>query len=70
MHKVQRKRIIYAVVTFLCLTTVLFADIPQIERDVLTNFYHSTGGDSWTNRSGWLGESGTECDWFGIGVYS
>jgi hypothetical protein len=40
-------------------------DAQLIQRYVLAAHFYATNGDSWTNKSGWLG--GThECDWFGI----
>ncbi|HTY63705.1 MAG TPA: hypothetical protein VMG30_15770 [Acidobacteriota bacterium] len=38
----------------------------QSEREALLALYSSTNGASWTNNSGWGGESGTECTWYGI----
>jgi len=46
--------------TFVC------AQIPETERQALIDLYNSTGGDNWTNNEGWLGEAGTECEWYGI----
>ena len=43
-----------------------YAQIPQIERDALVALYNSTDGANWKNNTGWLGEAGTECDWFGV----
>jgi Leucine-rich repeat (LRR) protein len=40
--------------------------IPTTEREALIKLYESTNGDNWTNKTSWLGELGTECDWFGI----
>ena len=40
--------------------------IPLPEREALIALYNSTNGDSWTDNSGWLDASGTECSWFGI----
>ncbi|MEO6175589.1 MAG: PKD domain-containing protein [Flavobacterium circumlabens] len=31
----------------------LVTDIPQTEKDALQAFYNSTGGDNWTNKTGW-----------------
>ena len=49
------------------------AAIPPAERGALTALYDATGGDAWTNRSGWrsadgaaFGEVGSECAWFGV----
>ena len=40
--------------------------IPSAERSALIDFYHSTGGDNWSNNENWLGSEGTECSWHGI----
>ena len=36
------------------------------ERDALIALYHATGGPLWTDKSGWLGPAGTECEWHGV----
>lgn len=41
-----------------------FAD----ERSVLTDFYHSTNGDQWVERDGWL-EADNVCDWYGVSCH-
>ncbi len=43
-----------------------FAQIPESERQVLIEFYQTTGGDDWFDNDGWLGPPGSECDWFGV----
>ena len=48
------------------LSISILSDFSQEERDVLISFYQSTNGDNWSQRSGWLETSGTECSWFGI----
>lgn len=40
--------------------------IPESERRVLNAIYEQTGGDQWTQRAGWGGPRGTECDWYGV----
>ncbi len=40
--------------------------IPADERRALIALYQATGGDRWTHRVGWLGPSGTECNWHGV----
>ena len=42
------------------------AQIPEIERDALVALYNSTDGANWTDNTGWLGEAGTECSWYGV----
>jgi hypothetical protein len=61
------KRILKAFAS-LCLVANVYeaSALPAQERSALTNFYHAANGDSWTNKSGWLGAEGTECDWYGI----
>ena len=36
------------------------------EREALIALYNSTDGANWIENSGWLGEPGTECTWYGI----
>jgi len=40
--------------------------VPQTERDALVALYNSTDGANWRDNTGWLGEVGTECSWFGV----
>jgi Leucine-rich repeat (LRR) protein len=40
--------------------------IPDMEINALTALYNSTNGDNWTRKDSWLGQRGTECDWFGV----
>lgn len=56
-----------------CLTAVAAAlsaslsfAITQGERQSLIDLYSSTGGSNWINHAGWLGASGTECNWYGV----
>jgi Leucine-rich repeat (LRR) protein len=42
------------------------AMIPESERQALLEFYNSTGGNNWSNRTNWKDERGTECSWYGI----
>jgi hypothetical protein len=48
------------------LTNTASAAIPAAEREALIAIYNATGGPNWTNRTGWLGASGTECTWQGV----
>ncbi len=50
----------------LMLTPYLRAAIPAPERAALVALHTSTAGASWTNQTGWLGDAGTECQWFGV----
>jgi Leucine-rich repeat (LRR) protein len=58
---------------FLLLSFLLFsaswlqAAIPAQERNALIALYNSTNGANWTNKTGWLGPAGTECNWYGVG---
>ena len=40
--------------------------ISSVERDALVELYNSTDGANWTDNTGWMGEVGTECSWFGV----
>ena len=41
--------------------------VPSEERQALIALYEATGGPQWKHRVGWLGPSGTECSWHGVG---
>ncbi len=43
--------------------------IPIAECEALKGLYDSTGGDNWTNNTGWL-ENQNPCSWFGINCVS
>lgn len=36
------------------------------ERAALVAFFEATGGPHWIHKDGWLGPSGSECDWYGV----
>jgi hypothetical protein len=36
------------------------------EREALEALYKATNGPTWIHRDGWLGPSGSECDWYGV----
>ena len=40
-------------------------EIPQSECEALVAFYISTGGDNWSNNTGWL-QTNTPCTWYGL----
>jgi Leucine-rich repeat (LRR) protein len=40
--------------------------ISNEEREALIDLYNNTNGSNWTNNNGWMGEIGTECQWFGV----
>lgn len=46
--------------------SVEFNNYLQQQHEALLDLYTSTGGDSWTTKTNWGGEAGTECTWFGI----
>jgi hypothetical protein len=59
------------------MTGLLRATVPEWERDALIALYNSTGGDDWTDNSGWkksplhsdgFAMPGTENDWYGVEV--
>lgn len=67
----RRARLILAPMLGLLLSTgalAQFADDNDIntDREYLIDLYHATDGDNWHNNQGWLGEPGTECDWYGV----
>ena len=41
------------------------ADIPVEERQALIDLYRSTHGEDWNDHTDWVGEPGSECEWFG-----
>jgi len=42
------------------------AAIPGAERSALVSLFNATGGGSWTVKTGWLGQAGSECSWSGV----
>ncbi len=42
------------------------AAVPASERQARVALYESTTGPQWLDQQGWLGASGSECDWTGI----
>ena len=61
-----------AIIIALALIPVSFAhaQIPTAERDALIALYNATNGAGWTNKTGWLGAAGTECDWYGVSCFT
>ena len=53
-------------VLLISLAGASYGQVPQIEREALVALYNSTDGANWKDNTGWLGEAGTECDWFGV----
>jgi len=51
---------------FAATPAVTHAAIPESERGALIALYKNAQGGAWTNNSGWLGPSGTECNWYGV----
>ena len=48
-----------------CETNGWAQEITLIECEALVTLYDSTGGDQWTNRTGWLGRQ-DPCNWAGV----
>ncbi len=79
-HDERNDRMIRLLCCFLVLSFSIIADtanaeIPAVEREALIIFYNSTGGDDWSDNSGWkdgtlesdgFAAIGTECNWHGI----
>jgi len=42
------------------------AAIPQQERDALNDLYNGSSGSGWISSTGWSGQAGTECTWYGV----
>ena len=40
---------------------------PEEQRQILTEFYNATGGNDWTNNTGWLSDAPLD-DWHGVGT--
>jgi hypothetical protein len=62
---------------FLTAAPVFSMDLSPVERQALIDLYNSTGGDHWTDRTGWktpplhtdgFALPGTENYWFGVGL--
>ena len=75
----MRKKILIISIFVVLVTTsfLLHGEIPSMERAALIVLYKSTGGDNWTDNSGWktsplhsdgFAMPGTEGSWFGITV--
>ena len=47
-----------------------FGQVPEQERQALIDFYQASGGDHWIDNDGWLGEAGSECEWFGVSCHT
>ncbi|HYI09386.1 MAG TPA: fibronectin type III domain-containing protein [Thermoanaerobaculia bacterium] len=56
----------FLVLCALVLATSASAAVPSSERAALLAIHDATGGANWTNRDGWGGAEGTECDWYGV----
>ena len=42
------------------------AAIPAAEREALIALHTATDGNNWEESTNWLGDPGSECDWFGV----
>ncbi|MFA6956180.1 MAG: hypothetical protein WC538_09935 [Thermoanaerobaculia bacterium] len=62
----QRIRAFVLVLASLALPPFAGAAVPASERAALVSLYQSTNGDQWNDRTHWLREAGTECNWFGV----
>ena len=40
--------------------------VPESERAALIALFKATGGEEWKHQVGWLGPTGTECNWHGV----
>lgn len=50
----------------LSVTPSVRSQVPAAERQTLISLFDNTGGTDWFDNEGWLGDPGTECDWFGV----
>ncbi len=57
---------ILALLTFALAVSGLQAQVPASQREALVALFNSAGGSLWLQRSNWLGDPGTECQWFGV----
>ena len=51
--------------TLLAISITHAPDVPPSERRALMELYASTGGDRWSNRSGWS-SANPVCEWYGV----
>ncbi|MEE4304426.1 MAG: hypothetical protein V2J19_09745 [Wenzhouxiangella sp.] len=42
------------------------AQLSEADRQAMIDLYEATNGDEWIHNDNWLGQPGTECDWYGI----
>jgi len=54
---------------FSTIPTINVSSNPKLDRNVLIKLYDSTNGDNWTNKTGWNGAVGSECDWYGVSCH-
>ena len=59
-------RLVAAATLMVACSASAIAQIPQSEHDALLAFFSSTGGNGWTDKTGWNGAAGSECSWFGV----
>lgn len=64
-HELRRISVLFLLLA-LAVPALGRAAVPASERSALVSLYNGTGGARWTNRTGWLGQAGTECNWFGV----
>ncbi|PRP83292.1 hypothetical protein PROFUN_09504 [Planoprotostelium fungivorum] len=45
---------------------ILFSACAALERDLLLDIYHNTGGEAWRNNTGWADTNQNECLFYGV----
>lgn len=72
-HKISERRVGVAMRTLLPVTTLSLwlgtiglASASLTEREILQDFYFSTGGSSWNSNDGWEDNSDDYCTWYGV----
>ncbi len=51
---------------FVCEGCYSYTCIPDLERKALIDFYTSTNGPNWMDKTGWIGNECSECSWQGV----
>ncbi len=64
-----RGALILGLMAWLLTSSVALAQISIDERNALIDLYESTNGSSWINNGGWLGDEGSECQWYGVNCF-
>jgi hypothetical protein len=50
----------------LVFSSLIYGDIPEVQRKALIALYNSTNGAGWTDGTGWNDNPGTEPTWYGV----